>query len=211
MIADEVMCGSGRCGTWRALEHDGVEPDIMSVAKGLAGGYIPLSAAIYHERLREPMYRTHGGLMTGHTFTGHTAACAAGVAVQRIVKRDNLLNKVREDGAYFLSLLQNAIGKRDYVGDIRGRGFFIGIELVQDRTKKEPFPADLQVYARLRDRAFENGLICYPVGGNVNGHRGDIIILSPPYIASRGELEEIVDKLQRSLSDVMVGITMPKA
>lgn len=211
MIADEVMCGSGRCGTWRALEHDGVEPDIMSIAKGLAGGYIPLSAAIYHERLREPMYRTHGGLMTGHTFTGHTAACAAGAAVQRIVKRDNLLAKVRDDGAYLFSLLQNAIGQRDYVGDIRGRGFFIGIELVQDRAKKEPFTADLQLYARLRDKAFENGLICYPVGGNVNGHRGDIIILSPPYIASRSELEEIVDKLQRSLSEIMTGSAMRKA
>jgi adenosylmethionine-8-amino-7-oxononanoate aminotransferase len=157
------------------------------------------------------MYRTHGGLMTGHSFTGHTAACAAGAAVQRIVKRDNLLAKVRDDGAYLFSLLENAIGQRDYVGDIRGRGFFIGIELVQDRAKKEPFAADLQLYARLRDKAFENGLICYPVGGNVNGHRGDIIILSPPYIASRSELEEIVDKLQRSLSEIMAGIAVRKA
>ncbi len=203
MIADEVMCGSGRCGTWRALEHDGVEPDIMSVAKGLAGGYIPLSAAIYHEKLREPMFKAHAGLMTGHTFTGHTTGCAAGVAVQKIVQRDALLEKVRLDGLYLQGLLQDAIGNRDYVGDIRGRGFFVGIELVRDRARKEPFPAELKLHARLRDRAFENGLICYPVGGNVNGHRGDIIILSPPYIATRTELTEIVDKLQHSLTEVM--------
>jgi adenosylmethionine-8-amino-7-oxononanoate aminotransferase len=149
------------------------------------------------------MFRAHAGLMTGHTFTGHTAACAAGVAVQKIVRRDGLLAKVREDGEYLRSLLQDAIGDRDYVGDIRGRGFFLGIELVRDRAKKEPYPAELKLYAQLRDRAFENGLICYPVGGNVNGHRGDIIILSPPYIATRAELAEIVDKLQRSLTEVM--------
>jgi adenosylmethionine-8-amino-7-oxononanoate aminotransferase len=203
MIADEVMCGSGRCGTWRALEHDGVEPDIMSVAKGLAGGYIPLSAAIYHKRLRAPMFDAHGGLMTGHTFTGHTAGCAAGVAVQKIIQRDDLLQAIRENGAYLRSLLQQALGDRPYIGDIRGRGFFQGIELVQDRDSKRPFAPDLKLSARIRDRTFENGLICYPVAGNVDGRRGDIVILSPPYIASRGQLEEIVDKLQLSLSDVM--------
>ncbi|MET1029049.1 MAG: aspartate aminotransferase family protein [Dongiaceae bacterium] len=203
MIADEVMCGSGRCGTWRALEHDSVEPDIMSVAKGLGGGYIPISAAIYHERLRGVIFEAHGGLMTGHTFTGHTTACAAAVAVQKIVKRDKLLDKVRDSGFYLQSLLHQALGNRDYVGDIRGRGLFLGIELVQDREKKQPFPAALKLHALLRDRAFENGLICYPVGGNVDGHQGDIIILSPPYIANHDELDEIVDKLSRSLTQIM--------
>lgn len=203
MIADEVMCGSGRCGTWRALEHDGVEPDIMSVAKGLAGGYIPLSAAIYHERLREPMFAAHGGLMTGHTFTGHTAGCAAGVAVQKIIRRDNLLRAVQESGIYLRFLLQQVLGDRAYIGDIRGRGFFQGIELVQDRENKQPFAPDLKLSGRIRDRTFENGLICYPVAGNVDGRQGDIVILSPPYIANRAQLEEIVDKLQRSLSDIM--------
>jgi len=203
MIADEVMCGSGRCGTWRALEADGVEPDIMSVAKGLAGGYIPLSAAIYHERLREPMFSAHGGLMTGHTFTGHTAGCAAGVAVQKIIQRDDLLRQVTQNGAYMRSLLQERLGDRPYIGDIRGRGLFLGIELVRDRDSKQPFSPDLKLHGRIRDRSFENGLICYPVGGNVDGHEGDIVILSPPYIVSRDQIDEIVDKLQRSLNDVM--------
>jgi adenosylmethionine-8-amino-7-oxononanoate aminotransferase len=198
MIADEVMCGAGRSGTWRALEHDGVEPDIMSVAKGLAGGYVPLSAAIYHQRLRGPMYERHGGLLTGHTFTGHTLACAAGVAVQKIIRRDGLLAKVRENGILLKRMLSDALGARPYVGDIRGRGYFLCVEIVKDRATKEPYPRDRMIYQRLSQQAFANGLICYPVGGNVDGKSGDIIILSPPYIATRDELGEIVDKLQRA-------------
>jgi adenosylmethionine-8-amino-7-oxononanoate aminotransferase len=206
MIADEVMCGAGRSGTWRALQHDGVEPDIMSVAKGLAGGYVPLSAAIYHEKLRGPMYARHGGLLTGHTFTGHTLACAAAVAVQKIVRRDGLLEKVRENGILLKRMLSDALGARPYVGDIRGRGYFLCVEIVRDRGTKEPYPRDRMIHQRLSQQAFANGLICYPVGGNVDGKRGDIIILSPPYIATREELGEIVDKLQHSLTQVMTAL-----
>jgi adenosylmethionine-8-amino-7-oxononanoate aminotransferase len=204
MIADEVMCGAGRCGTWRALEHDGVEPDLMSVAKGLAGGYLPLGAAIYHRRLADPLYRKHGGPMTGHTFTAHTATCAAGVAVQTIVKRERLVEKVARDGVYLMDRLREALGQRPYVGDIRGRGFFVGIELVADRETKEPFDPALQLYAKVRDQALENGLICYPAGGNVDGVRGDQVILAPPYIATRAELDEIVERLAKSIEKVIL-------
>jgi adenosylmethionine-8-amino-7-oxononanoate aminotransferase len=204
MIADEVMCGAGRCGTWRALEHDGVEPDLMSVAKGLAGGYLPLGAAIYHRRLADPLYRKHGGPMTGHTFTAHTATCAAGVAVQTIVKRERLVEKVARDGIYLMDRLREALGQRPYVGDIRGRGFFVGIELVADRETKEPFDPALQLYAKVRDQALENGLICYPAGGNVDGVRGDQVILAPPYIATRAELDEIVERLAKSIEKVIL-------
>jgi adenosylmethionine-8-amino-7-oxononanoate aminotransferase len=203
MIADEVMCGSGRCGTWRALEHDGVVPDIMAAAKGLGGGYLPLGVAILQERLWEPLAQRHGGLMTGHTFSGHTTACAAGLAVQRIIERDRLLDKVKEDGIYLASLLRQTIGDRPYIGDIRGRGFFLGIELVADRATKEPYDPAFLLYARVRDQSFANGLICYPAAGNVDGVKGDHIILAPPYNATRAELEEIVDKLQRSLTQAI--------
>jgi adenosylmethionine-8-amino-7-oxononanoate aminotransferase len=202
MIADEVMCGAGRCGTWRALEHDGVVPDIMAVAKGLGGGYLPLGAAIYHERLWQPMQARHGGLMTGHTFTAHTTACAAGVAVQTIVERDRLVERVAKDGPRLLAMLGEAIGDLPFVGDIRGRGFFVGIELVADRASKEPYDPALQLFARVRDRTFANGLICYPAGGNVDGVKGDQVILAPPYNASESELGEIVDKLATSLKQV---------
>jgi hypothetical protein len=203
MIADEVMCGAGRCGTWRALEHDGVEPDIMAVAKGLAGGYLPLGAAVYSEKVAGPILARHGAPLTGHTFTGHTTACAAGVAVQTIMLREKLVEKVAKDGVYLMGQLREAIGGRDYVGDIRGRGFFVGIELVADRASKEPFDPALQLFAKVRDRSFANGLICYPTGGNVDGVRGDQMILAPPYNATRAELDEIVEKLAQSLAEVM--------
>ena len=203
MIADEVMCGSGRTGTWRALEHDGVEPDIMSVAKGLAGGYLPLGAAIYNDKVANAIVPAHGGPLTGHTFSGHTACCAAGVAVQTIVKRDRLVEKVAEDGKHLMAMLNERLGDKPYVGDIHGRGFFVGIELVADRATKEPFDPAKQVFIRLREQSFANGLICYPSGGNVDGVKGDHVILAPPYIATGAELDEIVDKLAKSLEQVM--------
>ncbi len=206
MISDEVMCGAGRTGTWRALEHDGVEPDLMSVAKGLAGGYLPLGAAVYGDRIAETILPVHGGPLTGHTFSGHTACCAAGVAVQTIVARDKLVEKVATDSAYLFGLLRERLGDRPYVGDIHGRGFFVGIELVADRETKEPYDPAKQVYIRLREQAFANGLICYPSGGNVDGVKGDHVILAPPYIALRAELDEIVDKLAKSLEQVMAKV-----
>jgi hypothetical protein len=202
MIADEVMCGVGRCGAWRALAVDGVRPDIMSIAKGLSGGYMPLGAAVYDERLHAPMVDAFGDVVTGHTYTGHTTACAAGLAVQRIIRRDGLVAKAAEDGAWMMDRLNETIGELDFVGDIRGRGLFIGVELVADRETKEPFDAELQVFARVRERSFENGLIAYPTGGNVDGVRGDQFILSPPYTATRDELGEIVDKITKSLREV---------
>jgi adenosylmethionine-8-amino-7-oxononanoate aminotransferase len=203
MIADEVMCGAGRCGSWRALEHDGVEPDIMSVAKGLAGGYLPLGVAVYHERVAGPILDRYGAPLTGHTFTGHTAACAAGVAVQKIVERNRLVERVAREGAKLKQVLQDRLGPRNYVGNIRGRGFFIGIELVADKATKEPFDPGQQINVKVRERTFANGLICYPTGGNIDGIRGDQIILAPPYNATESELSEIVDLLDRSLTEVM--------
>jgi adenosylmethionine-8-amino-7-oxononanoate aminotransferase len=206
LIADEVMCGAGRCGTWRALAHDGVEPDIMAVAKGLAGGYLPLGAAVYSRRVAEPLNRVHGGPLTGHTFTGHTACCAAGVAVQKIVAREGLVARVRENGPKLKSQLADSLGGIEAVGDIRGRGYFIGIELVADRKSKEPFDPGLKLYLRIRQQALENGLICYPVGGNVDGRAGDCVIISPPYNASADELDEIVEKTAKSIRQVLNGV-----
>ncbi len=204
MIADEVMCGAGRCGTWRALEHDGVTPDIMAVAKGLAAGYVPLGATIYCDRVADLLQRTAGGPMTGHTFTGHTLACAAGVAVQRIVARDGLVERVARDGERLRTMLADRMGDLPELGDIRGRGFFIGLEFVADRKTKEPFPSEHGLHLRIRARSLDNGLICYPMGGNVDGVKGDTVILAPPYNATDEELEEIVDKLDLSVREAML-------
>jgi adenosylmethionine-8-amino-7-oxononanoate aminotransferase len=199
VIADEVMCGVGRSGTWRALEHDGVEPDIMSVAKGLAGGYIPLGATLVAGRVAGPILSEHGAYMTGHTFSGHTAACAAGLAVQRIIERERLLERVRVVGAAFQDGVRRSLAGFEEVGDVRGRGFFIGIELVRDAISRAPFPAERGLSFDIGQRAFADGLICYPCAGNVDGIAGDTIILAPPYNASDAELEEITVKLARAV------------
>lgn len=203
MISDEVMSGAGRCGTWRALEHDGVEPDIMSVAKGLAAGYQPLGAAICTTKVWEAIRAADGAFGTGHTFTGHTAACAAGVAVQNIVAREGLLAKVAANGPRLKGWLADAFAGVDAVGDIRGRGHFIALELVADQVSKQPFDKDRRLFMKIRAQAMDNGLICYPVGGNVDGVSGDIVILAPPYNCSDDELTEIVDKTARSVRQVL--------
>lgn len=203
MISDEVMSGAGRCGTWRALAHDGVEPDIMSVAKGLAAGYQPLGAAICTTKVWEAIRAADGAFGTGHTFTGHTAACAAGAAVQKIVERDGLLAKVAANGPRLKGWLADAFAGVEAVGDIRGRGHFIALELVADRVSKQPFDKERKLFMKIRAQAMENGLICYPVGGNVDGVSGDIVILAPPYNCPDAELTEIVDKTARSVRQVL--------
>jgi adenosylmethionine-8-amino-7-oxononanoate aminotransferase len=207
LIADEVMCGAGRTGFWRALEQDGIQPDIMCVAKGLAGGYIPLSATLVADTVAAGVHKRHPAYLTGHTFTGHTAACAAGLAVQRIIERDGLLARVQSAGARLQRSLRAALEKFDEVGDVRGRGYFIGIEFVRDRRTKQPFPKQRALSFDIGARAFASGLICYPCSGNVNGIDGDSIVVSPPYNASDAELEEIIEKLSAAVGAALVSTT----
>jgi adenosylmethionine-8-amino-7-oxononanoate aminotransferase len=195
LIADEVMCGAGRCGTWRALEHDGVVPDIMAIGKGLAGGYIPLAATLVRRELGEALLAAHGAILTGHTYSGHTAACAAGLAVQRIIEREGLVERVRTRGARLREELRAALAHIPEVGDVRGRGYLIGIEFVADPESREPFPAERAFSQSLGRRAFEEGLIVYPCAGHVGGTRGDTVIVAPPYNASDAELAELIAKL----------------
>ncbi len=199
MIADEVMCGSGRCGTWRALEHEGVIPDIMAVAKGLAGGYIPLGATVFTRAVGDTIVAEQGSVLTGHTYSGHTAACAAGLAVQRIIERESLIERVATNGELLQRKLRDALKDIEAVGDIRGRGYFIGVELVSDRTTRTPFPAARSISHHIGSRAFANGLICYPCAGHAGEGRGDSIIIAPPFNASDAELDELVEILARSM------------
>jgi adenosylmethionine-8-amino-7-oxononanoate aminotransferase len=201
LIADEVMCGSGRCGTWLALDHERVSADITAVAKGLAGGYIPLGATLFSATISNTIAAEHGAVLTGHTYSGHTAACAAGLAVQHIIERDRLLDRVRSRGPELQSSLRAALARFDEVGDVRGRGYFIGIELVRDPVSKEPFPAARGLSHAIGRRAFENGLICYPCAGHVGEGRGDTIVLAPPFNATDAELSELVEKLTRSVGE----------
>lgn len=199
VIADEVMCGSGRCGTWRALEHDAVVPDIMAVGKGLAGGYIPLAATIVSGEIGKTILAAHGAILTGHTYSGHTTACAAALAVQRIIQREALVTRVQTRGAALLAELQAALARFRQVGEVRGRGYLIGIEFVRDRATREPLPPERAFSQALGRRAFEDGLIIYPCAGNVGGIAGDTVIVAPPYNTSEAELTELVEKLIRAI------------
>jgi adenosylmethionine-8-amino-7-oxononanoate aminotransferase len=205
VIADEVMSGAGRCGTWRALEHDGVVPDILAVGKGLAGGYIPLAATICRKEIGETILAAQGAILTGHTYSGHTTACAAGVAVQRIIQRDGLVPRVRERGEVLRWELRSALERFAEVGDVRGRGYLIGIEFVADRATREPLAPERGFAQALGRRAFEDGLIIYPCAGNVGGTAGDSVIVAPPFNASEGELAELVEKLTRSVGRTLAG------
>ena len=199
MIADEIFCGVGRTGKWRALEHEGVQPDIMTVAKGLSGGYMPLSACVLSREMRETIDGADGNLEVARTYSGHTAACAAGLAVLGIIERDRLVEKVATDGVALKQRLDRALGQDDAVGDIRGCGFVWGIELVQDRDTKAPFDPALKVWKRYRDAALANGMIGYQGGAIVDGVRGDYVLVSPAYTATGDELDEMVDKVALSI------------
>jgi adenosylmethionine-8-amino-7-oxononanoate aminotransferase len=206
VISDEVMCGSGRSGVWRASAEDRIEPDIVTIAKGLSGGYLPLGAAVYTRAIGDVMRAGHGGPLTGHTYTGHTACLAAGVAVQKIIAEEGLVERVAARGPVWMEELRQRFARFDEVGDVRGRGYFIGIELVADRATKAPFPGALRLNDRIRAEALARGLICYPVGGNVNGVDGDFVILAPPYTVTDAELEEIAEKLEGAMGAALASL-----
>ena len=199
LILDEVMCGMGRTGTLHACAQEGVVPDLMTVAKGLGGGYQPVGAVLAQQRIVQAMSRGSGFFQHGHTYLGHPVACAAALAVQQVIRRDGLLDKVRDDGAAFGRMLALALGGHRHVGDIRGRGFFWGVELVAERASKTPFDPGLKLHARIKAEAMERGLLCYPGGGTADGRAGDHVLLAPPFIATRDELQTIANRLADSI------------
>src|SRR5688572_8403375 len=172
LILDEVMCGMGRTGRRYACEEEGIAPDFIAVAKGLSAGYLPLGAVLVADKVHKAIEAGSNAVMHSHTFMGHPVACAAALAVQQEVRERDLLSNVRKTGAMLKSVLSEQFGNHPNVGDIRGRGLFVGLELVADRRTKEPFAASLGLSERIRVRAMQNGLICYPMGGVVDGKRG---------------------------------------
>ena len=199
LILDEVMCGMGRTGTLHACEKDGVVPDLMTIAKGLGGGYQPIGAVLAQQKIVDAMSSGSGFFQHGHTYLGHAVACAAALAVQQVIERDGVLQKVKRDASVLQALLADKFKNHPHVGDIRGRGFFWGIELVQDRASKAPFDPARRLHAKVKAAAFARGLLVYPMGGTVDGCYGDHILLAPPFIASQDELAQIVSRLAEAL------------
>jgi hypothetical protein len=201
LIADEVMCGMGRTGTLHAVEHEGIAPDIEVIAKGLGAGYQAIGAVLVHGRIVDAIRAGSGFFQHGHTYLGHPVACAAALAVQREIRP--LLPKVRADGERLDALLRSRLGAHPNVGDIRGRGLFRGIELVADRSSKQALPPADRTHARIKAAALERGLLCYPMGGTVDGQQGDHVLLAPPFICTVAHLEELTDKLAAAIESVL--------
>ncbi|MCP4328544.1 MAG: aspartate aminotransferase family protein [Alphaproteobacteria bacterium] len=199
LILDEVMCGMGRTGTLFAFEQDGVVPDLVTCAKGLGAGYQPIGAVLLDQRFADAFYHGSGFFHHGHTYMAHATACAAALAVQRVIDRDDLLSNVRLQGDALVDALTARLGNHHHVGDIRGRGLFRGVELVADRATKQPFDPALKLHARVKREAMDRGLMCYPAGGTVDGTSGDHILLAPPFIIDRTHVDEIAEKLGDSI------------
>lgn len=200
LILDEVMCGMGRTGSLHAWEQErGVQPDIQTIAKGLGGGYQPIGAVLAGRHIVDAMRKGSGFFHHGHTYLAHATACAAALAVQQVIERDNLLEQVRSRGQFFANQLAEKFGNHEFVGDVRGRGLFMGLELVKDRQKKTPFDPTLSLNARIKKEAMARGLVCYPAGGTVDGKSGDHVMLAPPFIATEDELTMVVDRLADSI------------
>jgi adenosylmethionine-8-amino-7-oxononanoate aminotransferase len=199
LILDEVMCGMGRCGTLHACDAEGVAPDLLVVAKGLGGGYQPIGAVLAQAHIVEAFAQGSGAFQHGHTYIGHAMACAAALAVQQVIGRDRLVQRVQRQGAGLRERLHAAFGNHPQVGDIRGRGLFQAIELVADRATQTPFDAALKLHARIKAQAMAEGLMVYPMGGTIDGQRGDHVLLAPPFIVSDDELDQIVQRLARAV------------
>lgn len=200
LILDEVMCGMGRTGSLHACEQEGVTPDLLVIAKGLGGGYQPIGAVLAHKRIVEAMSQGSGFFQHGHTYLGHPVACAAALAVQHVLQRENLVARVRHSGTRFEALLGETLGGHPNVGDIRGRGLFWGIELVRDRASKTPFDPALKLHARIKKEAMARGLMVYPMGGTVDGRLGDHVLLAPPFIATEAEFGVIAQRLHAAIA-----------
>ena len=207
LILDEVMCGMGRTGTLHACEQDDVVPDLLAIAKGLGGGYQPIGAVLASHAIVEAMRGGSGFFQHGHTYLGHPVACAAALAVQNVIRDNKLLAQVKSRGEKLQQALSNAFSSSpdtgQYLGDIRGRGLFWGVELVQSQLTKKPFDPKHQLHARIKREAMHRGLMVYPMGGTVDGRYGDHVVLAPPFVISESQIDEVAHLLVESITSAI--------
>ena len=192
-IADEIMCGMGRTGSLFACEQEGVVPDLITVAKGLGGGYQPVGGVLAHGKVMQPIEVGSKALANGHTYMGHAVASAAALAVQRVIEEENLVERVRVLGKGLGERLRARFGEHPNVGDVRGRGLFWAIEFVADRATRKPFAPALRLNQRVKDEAMARGLACYPSAGTADGVNGDHVLFAPPYIVTESQLDELTE------------------
>ena len=206
LILDEVMCGMGRTGSLFAAEQEGITADLITIAKGLGAGYQPIGATLVSQRIRDAIANGSGFFQHGHTYIGHATACAAALAVQQTIEARDLLTRVNVLGEGLKARLNERFADHAHVGDIRGRGLFQGLELVADRDSKRPFDPTLKLHARLKKAAMAEGLMCYPMGGTLDGRQGDHILLAPPFILQESHLDELTARLGRAIDTTLASL-----
>ncbi|REF01751.1 aspartate aminotransferase family protein [Cupriavidus plantarum] len=203
LILDEVMAGMGRTGYTFACEEDGVVPDIVTIAKGLGAGYQPIGAMLSTDRIYDAIVGGSGFFQHGHTYIGHATACAAALAVQRTIAGEGLLENVRARGEQLRARLREVLGAHPHVGDVRGRGLFVGVEFVADRETKATLDPARKVHAKVKSTAMQNGLLIYPMGGTVDGVRGDHVLFAPPFISTAQDIDRIVERFAATVDAVL--------
>lgn len=205
LILDEVMCGMGRTGTIFAMEQEGIVPDLVTIAKGLGGGFQPIGAVLLSEKIYRAFADGSGLFQHGHTYIGHPVAAAAASKVVEILNRPELMTNVIKMGDQLQAGLDEALGQSPHVGDIRGSGLLRGIEIVSDRDTKQPFDPALKIHARIKKEAMQRGLMCYPMGGTIDGKTGDHVLLAPPYIIKPDQIDAIVERLAAAINSAVGG------
>ena len=203
LILDEVMCGMGRIGHLFACDADGVVPDMLCIAKGLGAGYQPIGAMLCSGAIYDAISDGSGFFQHGHTYLGHPVAAAGALAVLQKLEREALVERAAQIGAKLYQALTERFGQHAHIGDIRGRGMFLGLELVEDRGEKRPFDPALGVARKVKAAAFEAGLICYPMAGTRDGRAGDHVLLAPPFILAEDQITELVDKLETGITQAL--------
>ncbi|KAK1979029.1 aminotransferase class-III [Colletotrichum cereale] len=202
LILDEIMCGTGRTGTFFAFEQEGAVPDIVTVAKGLGGGYSPIAGVLIHEKVVAALRQGSNAFCHGHTYQAHPVACAAALAVQKILRRDRLVARCAQLGKQLEAMLRSELMSCQSVGDIRGRGLFWGVEFVKDRETKETFDPKTRFGLRVQERAFEKGVALYPGAGTVDGSKGDHVLLAPPFTITDEQLKEVCRVFREAVEEI---------
>ncbi len=202
LIADEVMAGFGRTGRWFGIEHFDVQPDVITMGKGVTGGYFPLSVTAVRGADVERIRQVHGDFVHGGTFSHHAVGAAAGLAVLRYLQKNDLVTASAAKGEVLGEKLSAALGELPCVGDVRGIGLLWGVEFVADRATKAPFPPAAHFARRVADAAFDKGLIVYPVAGCADGVAGDLVLIAPPFIITEAQMDEVVRLLREAVLKV---------
>jgi len=204
LIADEVMTGFGRTGAWFGVDHWGVRPDILVAAKGATSGYWPFGFAAASGQLYDEVRK--GGFTHGFTYSHQPVAAAVAGEVLRILETESLVGASLIKGAQLQALLHERLDEHPAVGDIRGRGLMVGVELVRDRATKAPYPRSAKLIETVVRIAREHGILLYSGSGNANGVDGDIVLMGPPFVITQEELVRLADGLREALDAAIAGL-----